>query len=396
MHEFQSKSLMRQFDVSVQRGDAAGTPAEALQIASSGPLAASKEYVVKAQILAGGRGKGAFMTGFKGGVHLTNTPAGVSDLASKMLGNTLVTAQTGPGGAVVNKVLVAEAVNITKETYLAILMDRASQGPVILASPQGGMDIEAVAEHHPELIFKLPVDVQKGLQHADSLALAQKLGFAGSLAEAAASQIENLYRLFCATDATQVEINPLAQTDDGRVIAVDAKIQFDDNAMFRQHGVFSLHDPSEDDPKEQRAAKAGLNYIALDGNIGCLVNGAGLAMATMDIIQTYGGSPANFLDVGGSASVEQVKEAFAILTSDPQVKAILVNIFGGIMRCDVIAEGIIKASQSIGLSVPLVVRLEGTNVERGKALLKASGLNITVADDLDDAARKAVASLKRV
>ena len=312
-----------------------------------------------------------------------------------MLGNRLITKQTGEHGVPVQKVMIAEAINIVKETYFSIVMDRAYNGPVLVGSPKGGMDIEAVAHDTPEAIFKDAIDIEKGPSREQALKMAKNLGFEGNAVQEAAKQIEKLYEVFIKTDSTQVEINPLALTDKGEVFAADAKMNFDDNAYFKQPEIFAYRDTAEEDPLEVEAGKYGLNYVAMDGNIGCMVNGAGLAMATMDIIKLYGGDPANFLDVGGSASVEQVTQAFRIITTDSKVKAILVNIFGGIMRCDVIAQGVIEAARNINLKVPLVVRLAGTNVELGKQLLANSGLPIISADDLDDAAKKAVKAISK-
>eukprot|EP01087_Luapelamoeba_hula_P019401 TRINITY_DN641_c0_g1_i1.p1 TRINITY_DN641_c0_g1~~TRINITY_DN641_c0_g1_i1.p1 ORF type:complete len:313 (-),score=85.54 TRINITY_DN641_c0_g1_i1:12-950(-) len=312
-----------------------------------------------------------------------------------MLGNKLTTKQTGPDGVLVNKLMIAQSIDLKRELYFAILMDRQAKGPVMIASPKGGVDIEQVAEETPDLIFKEPVDIFKGVDPAATRRLAEKLGFDSEEKIAdAQEQMKKLYELFIKTDATQVEINPLAETPDGSIYCVDAKINFDDNAAFRQKSVFDMGDTSEDDPREVAATKVGLNYVGMDGNIGCMVNGAGLAMATMDIIKLYKGSPANFLDVGGGATEEQVTEAFKILTYDPKVKAILVNIFGGIMRCDVIAQGIINAAKTLQLSIPLIVRLEGTNVEKGKKLLEDSGLAVITASNLDDAAQKAVKAIQ--
>jgi succinyl-CoA synthetase beta subunit len=322
-------------------------------------------------------------------------------MAKAMLGHKLITKQTGPAGQLVSKVLVNEGITISRELYFAILMDRKYGGPVVVASTQGGMDIEEVAEKNPAAILTVPVDIAAGLQDAQADALAKQLGFTGALAAPARKQFHSLYKLFIGTDATQVEINPLAvggvagKPGSDTVFAVDAKLNFDDNAAFRQAPIYAMRDKSMEDARDVAAEEAGLNYIGLDGDIGCMVNGAGLAMATMDIIKLRGGAPANFLDVGGGATAAQVTQAFKILTSDPNVKAILVNIFGGIMKCDTIATGIITAAKEVGLKVPLVVRLEGTNVEAGKALIKASGLNIIAANDLDDAAKKAVATVKK-
>jgi len=394
IHEYQSKELMDKFGVKTQKWRLATTPKQARKVAEELGNK-DKELVIKAQVHAGGRGKGVFSNGFKGGVHLFKTPDEAEKLASSMLGSRLVTKQTTKDGVLVQKVMIAEAINIAKETYFSILMDRAYNGPVMVGSPKGGMDIEAVAHDTPEAIFKEPIDIEKGPSEEQCVRMAKNLGFEGNNVQEAARQIEKLYEVFIKTDATQVEINPLALTDKGEVFAADAKMNFDDNAYFKQPEIFTYRDPAEEDPLEVEAGKFGLNYVAMDGNIGCMVNGAGLAMATMDIIKLYGGDPANFLDVGGSASVEQVTQAFRIITTDPKVKAILVNIFGGIMRCDVIAQGVIEAARKINLQVPLIVRLAGTNVELGKKLLANSGLTIISADDLDDAAKKAVKSLSK-
>jgi succinyl-CoA synthetase beta subunit len=389
IHEYQAKELFEKFSVPTPPGRVAHTAEEAEQVAHSLKI---NHLVVKAQIHAGGRGKGTFKNGFKGGVHLAKTPGQVRDIAQKMLGQTLVTHQTGPDGKLVSKVLVAEAKDIAHEYYFAVLMDRASSAPVIVASSRGGMDIEKVAEETPEHIIREPIDPLLGLQPYQSRNLAKRLGFSSAQMRAACQVFDAVYRLFVACDCSLVEINPLALTPGGEVLALDAKFGFDENALFRHPEIAALRDPSEEDPREVEASKYNLNYIGLDGSIACLVNGAGLAMATMDIIQYHGGRPANFLDVGGGASEEQVTEAFKILLSDKNVKAILVNIFGGIMKCDIIAQGIINAVRTVNLTVPLVVRLEGTNVEQGKKLLQNSNLPITTADDLNDAARKAVAA----
>lgn len=351
--------------------------------------------MVKAQILAGGRGKGHFDNGFKGGVHLTKDKQEVIGLVDKMLGHRLITKQTPTDGIEVKKVMVADSVNIVRETYLCIILDREHNGPVIMASEAGGMDIEQVAKDTPEKIKTVAVNPAIGLSRATALELADFLAFKGALREKAANEIEKLYGLFDKIDAVQIEINPLAETDDGRVISVDAKLNFDDNAQFRQKRIFEMEDTSESDPKEVEANKYNLNYISMEGgNIGCMVNGAGLAMATMDIIKLNNGNPANFLDVGGNVKEDQVLRAFQIITSDQNVKAILVNVFGGIVNCATIANGIVKATQSMSLKVPLIVRLEGNNVMEARKILADSGLNIQTASDLDDAARKACASLK--
>ena len=389
IHEYQAKELLDLFGVANSPGGVASTPEEAEKIAAS---LNTQDLVIKAQVHAGGRGKGTFKNGFKGGVHLCKTPAEICDTAAKMLGETLVTHQTGEDGRVVRKVLVAKSVEIQKELYFAILIDRAISAPVIVASTEGGVDIEAVAEHTPEKIFHLPVDPLIGLQPYEARKLAKMLGIPTALLKNAATLFENLYKLFIARDCSMVEVNPLVITKDNQVLALDAKFNFDDNALFRHPDVQAYRDIEEEDPREVEASKHSLSYIGLDGNIACLVNGAGLAMATMDIIKHNGGEPANFLDVGGGASEQQVTEAFKILVADSRVKAILVNIFGGIMKCDVIAQGIINAVKAVNLPVPLVVRLEGTNVDAGRKLLSESGLKLTAATDIADAAQKVVAA----
>jgi succinyl-CoA synthetase beta subunit len=387
IHEYQAKELLQKFDVATTRGRVASTLDQAEQIARE---FGDVDVVVKAQIHAGGRGKGTFTNGFKGGVHVRKTPPEVRDVAAKMLGQILVTHQTGPGGRQVNKVLVAESADIAREIYFAVLVDRATAAPVIVASTEGGVEIEAVAAKSPEKIIREPIDPLAGLQPFQTRKLAKQLGFESSQLKSASKLFEGLYRTFIAYDCSMVEVNPLVVTAKGDVLALDAKFNFDDSALYRHPEVAAMRDIAEEDPREVEASKHGLNYIGLDGNIACLVNGAGLAMATMDIIKFYGGEPANFLDVGGGATEEQVTEAFKILIADKKVKAILVNIFGGIMKCDIIAQGIINAAKTLKLSVPLVVRLEGTNVEKGKQLLKESGLALITADDLADAAQKAV------
>ena len=387
IHEYQAKELLRKFDVATTRGRVASTLDQAEQIARE---LGDVDVVVKAQIHAGGRGKGTFTNGFKGGVHVRNTPAEVRDVAAMMLGQVLVTHQTGPGGRKVNKVLVAESADIAREIYFAVLLDRATAAPVIVASTEGGVEIEAVASKSPEKIIREPIDPLPGLQPFQTRKLAKQLGFESSQLKSVSKLFEGLYRTFIAYDCSMVEVNPLVVTAKGDVLALDAKFNFDDNALYRHPEIAALRDVAEEDPREVEASKNGLNYIGLDGNIACLVNGAGLAMATMDIIKFYGGEPANFLDVGGGATEEQVTEAFKILIADKKVKAILVNIFGGIMKCDIIAQGIINAAKTVKLSMPLVVRLEGTNVEAGKKLIADSGLAVIAADDLADAAQKAV------
>jgi succinyl-CoA synthetase beta subunit len=389
IHEYQAKELLRRFDVATTRGKVASTLDEAEQIARE---LGDVEIVVKAQIHAGGRGKGVFKNGFKGGVHVLKTPEEVREVAAKMLGQLLVTHQTGPSGRAVNKVLVAESAEIAREIYFAILLDRETAAPLIVVSPEGGVEIETVAAKSPEKIIREAIDPLAGLQPFQTRKLAKQLGFDSSQLKSASKLFEGLYRTFVVFDCSMIEVNPLVVTTKGDVLALDAKFNFDDNALYRHPDIAALRDVAEEDPREVEASKHGLNYIGLDGNIACLVNGAGLAMATMDIIKFYGGEPANFLDVGGGATEEQVTEAFKILIADKKVKAILVNIFGGIMKCDVIAKGIINAAKTVKLSVPLVVRLEGTNVERGKQLLEESGVALIAADDLADAAQKAVAA----
>jgi succinyl-CoA synthetase beta subunit len=387
IHEYQAKELLQKFDVATTQGKVASTLDEAEHIARE---LGDVEIVVKAQIHAGGRGKGTFANGFKGGVHVCKTPNEVRNVAEKMLGQILVTHQTGPAGRKVNKVLVAESADISREIYFAILLDRATAAPVIVASTEGGVEIETVAAKSPEKIIREAIDPLAGIQRFQTRKVAKQLAFDSSQLKNASQLFEGLYRTFVAYDCSMVEVNPLVVTTKGNVLALDAKFNFDDNAIYRHPEIAALRDVAEEDPREVEASKHGLNYIGLDGNIACLVNGAGLAMATMDIIKFYGGEPANFLDVGGGATEEQVTEAFKILIADKKVKAILVNIFGGIMKCDIIAQGIMNAAKTLKLSVPLIVRLEGTNVEAGKKLIADSGLAVIAAEDLADAAQKAV------
>ena len=393
IHEYQAKELFQKYGVATSPGQVAHTPEEAEAVARE---IGGTNLVVKAQIHAGGRGKGTFKNGFKGGVHLVKTPEEAREVASQMLGQVLVTHQTGVEGRLVNQVLVAQGVDIAKEYYLAILMDRATGAPTVIASTEGGVDIESVAEHTPEKIFRVGVHPALGLQAYQARNVAHQLGFGGALNKPASEVILNLYKLFIACDCSMVEVNPLVLTPDNRVLALDAKFNFDDNALYRHKDIVAMRDTAEEDPREVEASKFGLNYIGLDGDIACLVNGAGLAMATMDIIKYHGGNPANFLDVGGGANEQQVTEAFKILTSDKNVKAILVNIFGGIMQCDIIARGIIGAVKATNLPVPLVVRLEGTNVAEGKKLIAESGLPVVTANDLTDAAVKVVGAAATV
>ena len=389
IHEFQAKSLFEKFRVPTPRGIAATTPEAALAAARE---LGGKNLVVKAQIHAGGRGKGVFKNGFKGGVHLVQSAEEAGDLAGKMLGEVLVTKQTGEAGRLVRTVLIAESVDIAHEYYLAILMDRPHKRPVIVASREGGVDIEEVAERSPEKIFREHIHTTLGIPPYQTRKLAKLIGLGSDKLRAFDQLLASLFKLYLSCDCSMVEINPLVETPDGRILALDAKFGFDDNALYRQKEIAEMRDTGEEDPREVDASQFNLNYIGLDGNIACMVNGAGLAMATMDIIKLHGGEPANFLDVGGGANEDQVKQAFRILVSDPNVKAILVNIFGGIMKCDVIAQGIINAAREMQLTVPLVVRLEGTNVEQGRELLNGSGLKLIAATDLTDAAKKVVAA----
>ncbi|KAF4322249.1 hypothetical protein BBO99_00002268 [Phytophthora kernoviae] len=391
LHEFQSLEIMKGFGVATPQGIPANTPEEAA--AAFNKIRGDREgvdVVIKAQALTGGRGLGTFKNGFKGGVHMCTKPEQAADFAKKMLGETLVTKQTGEKGIEVAKVFLMERVWMRREMYFSILMDRASQGPVMVASPAGGTSIEDVAEATPELIFKESVDIKTGPTDAQVAHLAKCLGGEGDVGKKLETQIKNLYNMFIGVDATLVEINPLAETREGEIFACDAKLNYDDNAAFRHKEIFAKRDKTQEDPREVEASAHDLNYIGLDGNIGCLVNGAGLAMATMDIISLYGGSPANFLDVGGGATESQVKKAFEILDGDSQVKSILVNIFGGIMRCDVIAAGIVAAVKDLGLKKPVIIRLQGTNVEQARKIIADSGIKMIVADDLEEAAEKAV------
>ena len=386
LHEYQSAQIMKDSGVNVPFGIAANTVDEAVAAAKE---IGDDEVVIKSQILAGGRGLGTFTNGLQGGVHIIKTDE-VEDYASKMIGGTLVTKQSGAAGKPVNTLLLAKKMNLAREFYFSIIMDRASQGPLIIACSEGGTSIEDLAESSPEKIIKVPVNLSEGINQSQIDEVVAGLGVTGDKA-AAGEQIKALYNLFVDKDCTMVEVNPLAEDVDGNLIAADAKIGFDDNASFRQGDIFEQRDYSQEDPREVEAGKYDLNYIGFDGAIGFMVNGAGLAMATMDAVSLHGGTPANFLDVGGAADTNQIKGAFSIISRDPNVKAILVNIFGGIMRCDVIAEGIIQASKDLDLKIPVVVRLEGTNVDLGKKMLNESGLDLITADDLDDAATKVVA-----
>ncbi len=394
IHEYQAKAVLREFGLPVSRGVAIFNASEAEAAAKElgGPV-----WVVKSQIHAGGRGKGTFVgapEGAKGGVRVTKSIDEVKQYAGEMLGQTLVTIQTGPAGKQVNRLYIEEGAQIAAEFYLSMLVDRETGGVAFVVSTEGGMDIEAVAHDTPEKIHTIAVDPATGVMPHHGRAVAKALGLSGAQAKEAADLTAKLYKAFVSKDMSMLEINPLVLTGDGHLKCLDAKISFDSNALYRHPDIVALRDETEEDAKEIEASKYDLAYIALDGTIGCMVNGAGLAMATLDIIKLYGESPANFLDVGGGASEEKVTAAFKIITADPQVKGILVNIFGGIMKCDVIANGVIAAVKAVGLQVPLVVRLEGTNVEQGKEIIRASGLNVIPADDLDDAAQKIVAAVK--
>ncbi|MEI4472486.1 ADP-forming succinate--CoA ligase subunit beta [Frigidibacter sp. MR17.24] len=394
IHEYQAKALLRSYGCPVSEGRAVLRAEEAKAAAGEldGPL-----WVVKAQIHAGGRGKGKFVeaeAGEKGGVRLAKSVEEAEALTKQMLGRTLVTHQTGPAGKQVNRIYIEDGSDIERELYLALLVDRATSRVSFVVSTEGGMDIEEVAAHTPEKIVSFSVDPATGLSDFHGRKVAFALGLKGAQVKQAVALVKNLYRAFIEKDMEMLEINPLIVMTDGNLKVLDAKVGFDNNALYRQPDILALRDETEEDPKELAASKFDLNYIALDGEIGCMVNGAGLAMATMDIIKLYGAEPANFLDVGGGATKEKVTEAFKIITSDKNVKGILVNIFGGIMRCDIIAEGVISAVKDVGLQVPLVVRLEGTNVELGKEIIQKSGLNVIAADNLSDAAEKIVKAVK--
>ncbi|KAL0132603.1 hypothetical protein PUN28_000396 [Cardiocondyla obscurior] len=386
VHEHISYSLLNEAGVPTPKFGVAKTADEAAKLAAD---LKTKDLVLKAQVLAGGRGKGHFKGTSVSGVKMCETPEEAKSLAGQMLGKLLITKQTGEGGRICNAVMVTQRMFPRKEYYLAVMMERAFGGPVIIASSQGGVNIEEVAATNPSAIMYEPIDINKGITKEQAERIVTKLGL-DNVKDYISNIIINLYQMFLKKDALLLEVNPLAEDINGNYFALDCKCRFDDNAEFRQKELFSLRDWTQEDPKEVEAAKFDLNYIALDGNIGCMVNGAGLAMATMDIIKLHGGEPANFLDVGGGASTSAVKEAFKIITSDPRVHALLVNIFGGIMRCDVIAEGIIAATKELSLKIPVVVRLQGTNVDEAKALIANAGLKIVPIDDLDEAARVAV------
>ncbi len=395
IHEYQAKAVLKEFGVPVSRGVAifSADEAEAAAKELGGPL-----WVVKSQIHAGGRGKGRFKepeAGEKGGVRLAKSVEDVKRFAGEMLGRTLVTQQTGPAGKQVNRLYIEDGSDIEKEFYVSALVDRDTGRVAFVVSTEGGMDIEAVAHDTPEKILTFSVDPATGVMPHHGRTVAQALGLEGDLGRQAADVVAKLYAAFVAKDMAMLEVNPLIVTTDGQVRCLDAKITFDSNALYRHKDMVALRDLTEEDAKEIEASKHDLAYIALDGTIGCMVNGAGLAMATLDIIKLYGESPANFLDVGGGATEEKVTAAFKIITADPNVKGILVNIFGGIMKCDVIARGVIAAVKTVGLQVPLVVRLEGTNVAEGKEIISSSGLNVISADDLDDAAQKIVSAVRK-
>ncbi|MGO8787854.1 MAG: ADP-forming succinate--CoA ligase subunit beta [Terriglobia bacterium] len=385
IHEYQAKQILAKFGVTVPRGEVIAKAEDARAVAEK---LGGGTVVVKAQIHAGGRGKG-------GGVKLAHNPAEASTLAGQILGMTLVTHQTGSEGRVVKRVLVEEGLQVARELYLGIVIDRGSGRPVFMASSEGGVEIEVVAAEHPEKILKEFIDTSVGFQAFQARKLAFGLGLEGKVVNEAARLFQNLYRAFEATDASLVEINPFVITSDARALALDAKMNFDDNALFRHPDIRELRDLDEEDPLEVKASNYGLNYIRLDGSVGCMVNGAGLAMATMDIIQYAGSRPANFLDVGGGANEEQVRHGFEIILSDANVRAVLINIFGGIMRCDIVANGVVAAAKALGIKVPIVVRLKGTNVELGQKILKESGLNFEVANDMKEAAEKVVAAANR-
>ncbi|XP_046393573.1 succinate--CoA ligase [ADP-forming] subunit beta, mitochondrial [Ischnura elegans] len=386
VHEHMSYTILKEGGIPVPKFGVATTKAEAKEIASKLNV---KDIVLKAQVLAGGRGKGSFKNGFKGGVRMVTTPDEAEEIAGKMIGQYLVTKQTGEKGRICNSVMVTERKFTRKEYYMAIMLERAFQGPAVIASAQGGVNIEEVAAENPEAIVTEPIDIIEGISKEKAVKIAKAIGLEDRQDEVA-DILLNLYNLLIKKDALLIEVNPFAEDTDGKFFCLDAKLRFDDNAEFRQKEIFSKRDWTQEDEKEVEAAKYNLNYIALDGDIGCMVNGAGLAMATMDIIRLHGGMPANFLDVGGGATAQQVKEAFKIITADPKVNALMVNIFGGIMRCDVIAEGIIAAAKELELRVPIVCRLQGTNVDDAKVLIAASGLKILPCDNLDEAARLAV------
>ncbi|KAJ8012977.1 hypothetical protein DPEC_G00048480 [Dallia pectoralis] len=387
LHEYMSIGLLKEAGICVPKGKVASSPDEAYSVAKE---IGTKDLVVKAQVLAGGRGKGTFEGGLKGGVKIVYSPEEARDISSQMIGRKLYTKQTGEQGRICNQVFICERRYPRREYYFAITMERSFQGPVLIGSSQGGVNIEDVAAENPNAIVKEPVDIIEGIKLEQAVLIATKMGFPAALIDDATDNIIKLYDLFMKYDASMLEINPMVEDASGQVMCMDAKINFDPNAAYRQKKVFEMRDWTQEDPRDRQAAKADLNYIGLDGSIGCLVNGAGLAMATMDIIKLHGGTPANFLDVGGGATASQVMEAFKLITSDRKVQAILVNIFGGIMRCDIIAQGIIMAVTDLDLKIPIVVRLQGSRVDDAKALIAASPLKLLACDDLDEAARMVV------
>ncbi|MCJ1401498.1 Succinate--CoA ligase [ADP-forming] subunit beta, mitochondrial [Xylographa trunciseda] len=387
IHEYLSARLLKSYGIGVPKGEVARSAAEAETVAKS---IGGDDMVIKAQVLAGGRGKGTFDNGLKGGVRVIYSPTEAKMFAEQMIGHKLMTKQTGPAGRLCNSVYICERKFARREFYLAILMDRASQGPVIIASSQGGMDIETVAKENPDAIITTYINIHEGVTDEMARKVATDLGFSEQCIEDAKDTIQKLYKVFMEKDATQIEINPLSETSDHQVLAMDAKLTFDDNAEFRQKEIFIQRDTTQEDADEVKAAESGLNFIKLDGDIGCLVNGAGLAMATMDIIKLNGGQPANFLDVGGGATPAAIKLAFDLITSDPKVTAIFVNIFGGIVRCDAIAQGLISVVESMNLRTPIVARLQGTNMEKAHKLINESGLKIFSIEDLQSAAEKSV------
>ena len=382
IHEYQAKELLASYGVPVPQGIPVTTPEQAYEIACR-----YGSCVVKAQVHSGGRGKA-------GGVKFAKTPEDAKSIAAQMLGMKLVTKQTGPEGKIVKKILIAQPVDVKREFYLSITGDSERAGLVIVASAAGGTEIEETAKEHPEAIVQIPISVTEGFKSYQGIRAAEVLGLEGELQKQLISMLAKMTKAYIEKDCSLIEINPLVETEEGNLICLDAKVNFDDNALFRHPEVLAMRDIDEEDPKEYKASLSDLNYVSLDGDIGCLVNGAGLAMATMDIIKNFGGKPANFLDVGGSATTERVKAAFEILLSDSNVKAIFVNIFGGIMKCDIIAEGLVQATRELGISIPIVVRLEGTNVDLGRQIIAQSGLTIIAASDMADGARKAIAAAK--
>jgi len=391
LQEYRAQKLLKDFGLNVIKGEVASTPEEAEKIAQAYfSFFGDSDLMIKAQVLAGGRGRGHLTSGLKSGIHTCTSPEEVKQFAKKMLGFNLITAQTGEEGKPVHQVYICERKYIRRETYIAIAMDRDYQGPVFIASGEGGVSIEQLAHDSPDKIIKVPVDINIGVTDEQANYIADQMGFTSKRKTSAVKQIHSLWNLFWDTDATLVEINPFAETADGEVLCLDAKLNFDPNSMYRHPDIAQMRDRAQEDPRDVLASDFDLNYIGLSGNIACLVNGAGLAMATMDLIKLHGGEPANFLDIGGGASEKQVTEAFKIITSDPKVKGILVNIFGGIMRCDVIALGLVSAAKQLNLTIPVVVRLQGTNVEKGKKIIEESGLRLIATDDLESAAEQVV------